>query len=430
MSQEQKLSLPMAILVNVNIMLGAGIFINTAELARMAGALGAFGYPGVALLMLPLILSIATLLRIHPGGGFYEFGARGIAPVAGFLSSWSYFTGKLASAAIMIHAAVSLIQEVIPVFAAANTLVIDVVILTLFTFLNMLNVRIGSAVQALFMGMKLVPIIFVILCGIAFISGTHFGGEHLIWQGMPSMVPLLIYATIGFEAACSLSGKIEDPAKNAPRAVLYSYAFVIGIAFLYQFIFYGVLGNVLAWLDYRMIFSSFISAVMPIGTGGLVQFMLPLFVASSALGGAYGILFSNNWNLHTLASHGHIFGARLLRRLNLHGIPTACVIVEGFICLLYLLITRGKQIPLQQIAALGCLLAFAISALSLLFSCLRSGRCARPLAVPLLALGNCLLLAFVCTQQLMRTGMLPFFYFCLMLLFGVVMFRVTKWQRA
>ena len=36
-AQEYKLSLPTAILININIMLGAGIFINTATLSHRAG---------------------------------------------------------------------------------------------------------------------------------------------------------------------------------------------------------------------------------------------------------------------------------------------------------------------------------------------------------------------------------------------------------
>jgi len=402
-------------------MLGAGIFINTAELAKRAGVLGAFGYPLVAFLMLPLIFSIATLLRLHPGGGFYQFGARELASFAGFISSWSYFVGKLASAAIMIHASVLLIQQVIPATGACNVLFIDLLLLSIFTLLNLLNVRIGGAVQALFMGMKMVPIIFVILLGLFFVGGANFGHAHWVWEGLPSIMPLVLYATVGFEAACSLSSKIENPEKNAPRAVLYSFSFVVCAAFLYQLLFYGVLGDALTRLvDYRAIFPAFFSAIFA-GEKNVLAAVLQLFAASSALGGSYGILFSNNWNLYTLAQHGHTFGAATLSRLNAHGIPAACVLVEGVICALYLLITRGNQIPLQQIAALGCVLAFTISALSLLVHKLRKGIAACVL-VPSLAVGSCIILGVNSAQQLFTTGTAPLLYFTVLLSSGVMMF--------
>ena len=423
-SSDYKISLFAAILININIMLGAGIFINTAELAKRAGVLGAFGYPAVALLMLPLILSVAALLRLHPGGGFYQFGAREIAPFAGFISSWSYFVGKLASAAIMIHASVLLSQQVIPAMGACNGLFIDMMVLTCFTLLNLLNVRIGSSLQALFMGMKMVPIIFVVLLGLFFFSGVNLGEAHWVWEGLPSVMPLVLYATVGFEAACSLSSKIENAEKNAPRAVLYSFGFVVCAAFLYQLFFYGVLGDALARLvDYRAIFPAFVTAIFS-GNRHVLAALLQLFAASSALGGSYGILFSNNWNLHTLAQHGHTFGSTLLRRLNAHGIPAACVVIEGAVCAFYLVVTRGNQIPLQQIAALGCVLAFLISALSLLTSRMRAGVLVRVL-IPSLALVSCVVLGANCVQQLFLTGLAPFFYFAVLLTLGVGMFLAT-----
>ena len=85
MAQEEKLSLSAAILINLNIMLGAGIFINTVKLSKWAGALGCLMYPLIGLLMLPLIVSIAKLVNIYPDAGFYGYGARAIHPFVDFL---------------------------------------------------------------------------------------------------------------------------------------------------------------------------------------------------------------------------------------------------------------------------------------------------------------------------------------------------------
>ena len=95
-----KLSLPAAIIINMNIMLGVGLFVNTISLAKMAGIMSPFIYLFVACLMLPLVLTIAKLLKLHPGGSFYAFGAQEISPLFGFLASWSYFISKMASATL------------------------------------------------------------------------------------------------------------------------------------------------------------------------------------------------------------------------------------------------------------------------------------------------------------------------------------------
>src|SRR5437870_4968280 len=123
-TQDYKISLPSAVLININIMLGAGIFINTANLAKRSAELGALMYLLVGLLMLPLILSIAQLLRLHPAGGFYVFAQKEINPFAGFLSGWCYFTAKLASCMLMIHVSMTLIQQIFPVMKMIHTFVL------------------------------------------------------------------------------------------------------------------------------------------------------------------------------------------------------------------------------------------------------------------------------------------------------------------
>ena len=181
MSAEHKLSLPTAILININIMLGAGIFINTALLAQGAGALGFLSYGTIGILLLPLILSIAALVKLHPSGGFYIFARREINPFFGFLSAWAYFTGKLASAAIMMHTSVLILQLFFPLLAAINPLIIDFTLLTLFISLNMLNMKAGSRIQATFTSLKATALLFAIITG--FYLSKEIISRHPIFYG-------------------------------------------------------------------------------------------------------------------------------------------------------------------------------------------------------------------------------------------------------
>ncbi len=98
-----KLSLRSAIFINLNIILGTGIFINSVKLADHLGPWGALSYATVGIVLLPLILAMAHLVKIHKGGLlFYDY-AAGIHPFAGFMSQWCYFVGKLAACALGIH---------------------------------------------------------------------------------------------------------------------------------------------------------------------------------------------------------------------------------------------------------------------------------------------------------------------------------------
>ena len=162
---KHKLSLLAAVVININIMLGSGIFINTVLLSKNSGLLGAAVYPIVGLLIFPLIYAISNLLKFQQGGTFYHFG-KIIHPYVGFVSSWSYFTAKMASCGLSIHVCLSLLQKVFTGLAAINTLLLDLLVITLFVLLNRFNLKIGKSIQISFIVLKLVPILFVVLSSI------------------------------------------------------------------------------------------------------------------------------------------------------------------------------------------------------------------------------------------------------------------------
>lgn len=145
-----------------------------------------------------------------------------------------------------------------------------------------------------------------------------------------------------------------------------------------------------------------------------------LAIASSSLGSAYGIMFSNCWNLYTLASHNHTFGKNLLTRLNNHGVPFASVITEGLLAITYLLITQGYQIPLQQVSSLGATIAYTLSSIALLVLLTRKKL---SLIVPILSLISCSLLigSFIWTISVQGPTIMLLVFLGL-LLFGSFMF--------
>lgn len=427
-AHEHKISMLSAIFINLNVMLGAGLFMNTTIVAQKGGGLGALGYLTIGILLLPLVISIASLIRLHPSGGFYTYGSKEIHPFAGFISAWSYFIGKLASSAIVIHTAMRLVQQVIPALSVVNTIQLDLAVLSLFIGLNMLNLRTGSIIQSFFLGFKLIPIFFAIFAGLYFFNGAHFTPDNLHLEGLAGILPLVLYATIGFEAACSISSKIKDAQKNAGKVILISYGLVITIACLYQLMFYGALGNAFnGFVDYLNAFPALSGLVTtnPQLANSLVALM-HLAIAASALGGGYGILFSNSWNLYTLAEHNHIFKSKWFIWLNKHHIPWACVLTEGIICALYLLITYGNQVPLQQISALGSVIAYTISVCALLAAKRNNRVTTIRWAVPVLGFINCLILIGSCVYGLVTKGFVAFVAFAVMLTLGSLMFWFTK----
>lgn len=426
MSKHHKLSLASAIFININIMLGSGIFINSTVLANKVGALGAFCYTLVGLLMLPLIISITRLLALHPAGGFYTYGAKEIHPYAGFLSAWSYATGKLASAVIITQFAVILLQQVIPFLAALNPLFLNGSIMALFILLNMFDIQTGSSIQNVFFALKTVPILFGMSVGLYLFSGAHLAAQPISFAGIPIALPLVLFALAGFEAACSLSSRIENAEKNGPIAIYSSYAAVIAATTIFQFLIYAGLGSALAhFIDYRSLFPALMQSLIPLHSSmaNHLSNIIHLAIAASALGGSYGIIFSNSWNLYTLAQHNHLFGASHLVKFNRHHIPWLCVILEAAIYYLYLLVSQGSQIPLQQIGAIGPTIAYSISALSLLFFYRKKSE---SIVLPLIALGSCAILLSAGIYSLIINGIASLALFGTLSILGSLMFVITS----
>ena len=421
-----KLSLLSAILININIMLGSGIFINTVILTQQAGSLGAFVYIAVALLILPLILAIGQLLHYHhESGTFYDFGAA-VSPFFGFLSSWSYFVAKLCTSALGVHVCLSFLQQVLPVLRPIPILFFDACVIIIFALLNMLNLKVGKSIQYSFVTLKMIPIFFVIIAGLFLFNGANFSADTFIWSGIPLSVPFVLYAFSGFEASCSLSSRLKDPQKNGPRAIFISYATVVTIIFLYQFLFYGSLGPMLGSITngYLGTYPALLNKyAFTESTKQILQTLLSIAIASSTLGASYGIMYSNGWNLYTLAQRNHTFFRKHLISLNAHGMPYACIMVEGLLALLYILITRGNQVPLQQVSSLGGTIAYTLSSIALLILTYRNKN--RIGLLPILSIASCLTLIGSYIWTLTINGAT----FLLILYGGLIMFGSFMFYR-
>lgn len=426
--QTGSLSLFSAIFININVMLGSGIFINSTILAKQTGIFGSVSYLLVGILMLPLIISMSKLVGLYPSGGFYTFSREQISPFAGFISTWSYIIGKLGSAVIVTQISVLLLQQAIPWLSIIHPLLLNAMIILLFMGLNMLDIQTNKTIQSCFLGLKLIPILFGIFVGMILFSPGNIIPQYQMLTHIPVSLPLIVFAIAGFEVVCSLSRKIDNAPINAPRAILISYGIVIATLAIFQFMLSGALGALLALLpDYRFVFPALIEQL--ISSKELLQATLIRIIhaaiAASALGGSYGILFSNTWNIYTLAQHGHLIGSTFLTRYNRHAIPWLCVLFEGAIYILYLLVSKGSQLPLQQIGALGPTIAYTMSALSLWFAA-RQRTAIIHEWIPLLAVGNCLLLIAATLYSFLTKGMGSLIVFGVLFVAGCSMFWFTR----
>ena len=401
----------------------------STELAHRAGLLGGLCYALVGFLLFPLILSFVKLLEIYPSGGFYAYCSASLHPIIGFINTWCYFFIKLSSASLSIHIFTLLVQKTFPALACIDVLTADLAILALLLGLNMLNVKTGSKIQNCVMLFKLFPIFFVILSGIFLFNSNNIADIHALWSGVPSAIPLVLHALLGFEIACAISRNIENPRVNAPRAILISYGIVIVLFVAYQTLFYGVLGSELAaQTDYRGAFPLLISKFgISDQLRNILGHIIHLAIATSALSAAFGIIFANMWNLYSLAElHHTIAPARIMQR-NRFNIPFICVLAQGIIMLVYLLVMRGVQTTFQQLSAFGATVTYTLSIIGLLATLYQHNK---SLWIPVLGLINCAILLSVSLYAMWITNnTVPLQLFVGIMFCGIIMFLYRQGGR-
>lgn len=417
MSTGHKLSLTSAIFINLNIMMGVGLFISTTVLSQKLGAASIFIYPLMGLLMFPLIYSTSKLINRFPKGGFYSF-AKSMNPYLGFISTWSYFMGKLASGGLMLYVGCTILKEYFTFSQGVSPLYVSFAVLLLFTIFNLYNIKIGALVQQFFFGAKLIPILSVIGIGFFYFDSSGLVSQNFHFAEIPFIIPLLIFCLCGFEAACSISRKIENPEVNGPKAIFYSFGIVVLLYTFYQALLYAMThADVNAIASYKEIYP-LLTQVLPTSpmTQQKIASLFNFMSAISALGGAYGIMFSNAWNLYTLAEHEHLVFNKYFLKLNKHHIPYLVILLEGSVFVMFLLFTQGYQIPLQQTTAFGVTIAYTITAIGA-FVQLKKYK-----GITTLAVITCLGFIASCLYSLMQQGISSLYLFLSIIAFGTFMF--------
>ncbi|KKR96146.1 MAG: hypothetical protein UU47_C0018G0006 [candidate division TM6 bacterium GW2011_GWE2_41_16] len=424
-TQAPCLSLGAATLINLNMMLGSGIFANTVLLGSILKGSAPFAYIFLGVAILPLIYAFQKLLGHFSQATFYDLGAT-ISPFVGFLSGWSYFFAKLASCSFSIHFFVTLMQTLIPSLAIFPTIAIDMVILSLFMYLNSFNLGIGRNIQYLFFFLKSLPILFVILSLIFTFSLTYITPANFSWMNIPAAIPFVLFAMTGFEASCSLSASIKDSQRNGPRAIIYSFAIVLCVLFLYQVSFFIAFGPELGNIDgYKQAFPALVNLLhfSPI-VSTICKAITMSGIAVSALGASYGILYSNNWNMYGLAQRGYVFGSSWLTKKNKHGIPFFCMLIQGSFIAFYALVLHNTQTLLQQMSACGITMAYTISTCAFIVLIYRKH--VTSMVWGLLALGSCSMLILTLIKNAFAFGPLSYIVFSAFVIFGVAMYGIRR----
>jgi basic amino acid/polyamine antiporter, APA family len=259
----------MAIVVGT--MIGTGIFLKPAEMAREGRSVSIVFAAWVvgAILTLFGALSFAELGAMLPeAGGEYVYLRRGFGPVWGFLFGWmhsmvgrpaslasiaagmmrflSFLVPAVAAPIVNIHIAIpGLTQWLAPYdFAFTWAQPLAVCWILGMTGINYLGVRLGGAVQVFLTAIKIISVAIVI--GVAFFSPA--GPPHApdpFWPAAGQSIGAILSAFLatlaaalwaydGWEDLNLVGSEVENPQRNFPRALIGGVSFVALIYFLFS----------------------------------------------------------------------------------------------------------------------------------------------------------------------------------------------------
>ncbi|QGN53458.1 APC family permease [Novosphingobium sp. Gsoil 351] len=224
-----------AIALVMGSMIGAGVFLLPASLAPFGwNAVGAWIIAICGTLVLATVL--ARLVEAHPDAG----GAVGIVDVAfgdvpAFLVSWVYLISNLTGMVIIAVAAVSYMASLVPIMLEAPLAVVAAVIWAI-VLLNLRGLRAAGRFQTATTVIKIIPLIAVISLAVGALAEQKgaiapFHPSALSLDGLGGAAGLTMFALLGFETVGFAAGRVRDPAKTVPRALLWGTA-LTGVFYL------------------------------------------------------------------------------------------------------------------------------------------------------------------------------------------------------
>jgi basic amino acid/polyamine antiporter, APA family len=229
--------------------IGAGIFVNPAEVARHVDTPGLIVGVWIAGGIVALAASFvyAELAARRPEvGGQYAYLRDAYGPMPAFLYGWALLlviqSGGMAAVSITFARYFNVLTGS-PIADSA----IAVAVLAALTLINCLGVRSGSNVQSALMVLKILAIGALVLAGLWFApaapaTAQPIAGSSSSLMAIGGAMTPVMFAYGGWQTASFVAGEMRDPQRDLARGLLLGVAGVILLYCLVAFVCVHALG--------------------------------------------------------------------------------------------------------------------------------------------------------------------------------------------
>jgi APA family basic amino acid/polyamine antiporter len=364
-------------MIVVGSMIGSGIFIVSADIARTVGASGLLITVWVITGVMTLIgaLSYGELAAMFPSaGGQYVYLREAYNPLVAFLYGWTLFTviqtGTIAAVAVAFSKFTSVI---IPFFSEKNILIsllglkisaaqiLAIISVLALTFINTLGIREGKFIQNIFTSSKVIVLFGIILLGFIVGSNTeaiasnfndlwsgqwlHLSNGNIAWVESLSGIALIV--AIGAAMVGSLfssdawhnitftAGEVKNPKRNLPLSLFYGTMIVTVLYVLTNFSYLFVL-PLSGSPDGKGVYELGIQFASEdrVGTaaassifGESAAIIMAVLIMISTFGCNNGLILAGARVYYAMAKDNLFF--TIAGKLNKHSVPAAALVFQG-----------------------------------------------------------------------------------------------------
>lgn len=247
-SKPQKIGLITATALVVGNMIGSGIFVLPAALAKYGGiSLLGWLFTAAGALVLAKIFSNLSKILVNKSGGPYVIAKEGFGDFIGFLVAWGYWISCWVVNAGIAVAIVSALTVFFPVLETNSVLsvILGLAFIWFFTWINVKGVKASGKFQVITTVLKLLPLVLIIVLGFFFFSLDNFPAFNISsetnLEAFSAVAALTLFAFLGIECATIPAENVENPEKTIPKATMLGTAITTLVYILGTVVLFGIL---------------------------------------------------------------------------------------------------------------------------------------------------------------------------------------------
>jgi APA family basic amino acid/polyamine antiporter len=386
-------------------MIGSGIFIVSADIARNVGAPGWFlvTWTATAILTIIAAMSYGELASLFPhAGGQYVYIKEAYSPLIGFLYGWAAFlviqSGTIAAVAMGFAKFTGVLFPWISEnnvwfqwgFLRFSTVhLVAIASIILLTWINTRGITTGKWVQNAFTSTKVIILLSIIIAGIFITSNTGAVrlNKEIFWEAVKvtpdgstslygfALIAAVVTAMVGSLFASDAwyditfaSDEVINPRRNIPLSLLFG---TVIVTILYILVNYAYLqsiplrgstdGVTVAEKGIQFATDDRVgTAAMQGLLGENAALIMAILIMISTFGCNNGIILSSARIYYAMALDGLFF--KKVGVLNEHGVPARALIVQGIYT--SLLCLSGTYSNLLDYVVFTVLLFYILSIIS------------------------------------------------------------------